>query len=198
VSRPEADLGRIGAALAARPPRREALPDGARRAAVALVLAPGARAVELLLIRRARRPQDPWSGHMALPGGRAAPGEVDLSATARRETAEETGVELPESALCGELDDLGPTKRHLPALVVRPFVFALPERPVVVPSVAEVAYHRWIPLADFEGARAEDEVVINERRVVVPGFRLGDDFVWGMTQRILEPFLDLALAGGRS
>jgi 8-oxo-dGTP pyrophosphatase MutT (NUDIX family) len=134
---------------------------------------------------------------MALPGGRAALGESDLAATARRETAEETGVQLSASALCGELDDLGPTKRHLPALVVRPFVFALPARPLVVPNPGEVAYHRWIPLADFEPARAEDEVLIDGLPVVVPGYRLGDDFVWGMTHRILEPFLGLAAASRR-
>ena len=197
MSSPESDLGPLGAALAARAPRREVLPEGARRAAVALVLAPGASAVELLLIRRALRPDDPWSGHMALPGGRAAPGEMDLAATARRETAEETGVELPESALQGELDDLAPTKRHLPPLVVRPFVFALPARPAVVPNAEEVAYHRWISLTDLRRGESEEQVEIAGRLVLVPGYRLGDDFVWGMTHRILEPFLDLALTRER-
>jgi 8-oxo-dGTP pyrophosphatase MutT (NUDIX family) len=194
VSPPESDLGPIGAALAARAPRHEVLPEGARRAAVALVLAPGASAVELLLIRRALRRDDPWSGHMALPGGRAAPGEVDLAATARRETAEETGVELPESALQGGLDDLAPTKRHRPPLVVRPFVFALPARPTVVLNAKEVAYHRWIPLPDFRRGQREEQVEIGGQLVLVPGYRLGADFVWGMTHRILEPFLELALS----
>ena len=186
----------IGTALATRSPEQRELPRGARRAAVALVLAPGLAPrpeVELLLIRRAERQGDPWSGHMALPGGRAAPGELELAATARRETAEETGVALPASSLWGELDDLAPTKRHRPPLVVRPFVFALPARPAVVPNPAEVAYHRWISLADISLARAEEEVVIGDWRAVVAGYRLGDDFVWGMTHRILEPFLELAL-----
>ena len=43
---------------------------------------------------RATRDGDPWSGHIAFPGGMAEPGEFDVSATAIRETHEQEGREV--------------------------------------------------------------------------------------------------------
>src|SRR4051812_3842337 len=57
-----------------------------RRAAVAAILRDAAEGPEILFIRRAEHPQDPWSGHMAFPGGREEPGDADLLETAIRET----------------------------------------------------------------------------------------------------------------
>ena len=187
------DLEALRHALGRRDTHREELPEGAVRAAVALVLlnAPGAES-ELLLIRRADRPGDPWSGHMALPGGRAEDRDPDLATTACREAREETGVRLdPRAELVGELDDLRPTKSNRPRIVVRPFVFALTRRPPIRIQASEVAYHRWVPLSELDRSRAQQEVQLGPRRLLVPGFRLGDDFVWGMTHRILDPFLGL-------
>src|SRR5574341_145553 len=69
------------------------------RAAVAVVLRDGNPAIEILFIRRAEHPDDPWSGQMAFPGGRAEPGETDLLETAIRETAEEIGIDLRETGI---------------------------------------------------------------------------------------------------
>ncbi|MDH4045507.1 MAG: NUDIX domain-containing protein, partial [Gemmatimonadota bacterium] len=62
------------------------------RAAVAVMLAQESESV--LLIRRAERVDDPWSGHIGLPGGRTSPSDADLLVTAMRETTEEVGVRL--------------------------------------------------------------------------------------------------------
>jgi 8-oxo-dGTP pyrophosphatase MutT (NUDIX family) len=176
-------------AIAGRTTREEPLPADAVRAAVALVLVGPPRDCELLLIRRARREGDPWSGHMALPGGRKQASDADLVETARRETREETGVVLPPHL--GALDDLRPTRSRNPRIVVRPFVFALPARPPVTPEVREVAYARWVPLRELATAGVTEPVTLMGRDLVVPGYRLGSDFVWGMTHRILAPFLEL-------
>ena len=119
---------RIEAALAARPPARVAEAVAAR-AAVALILREGASGLEILFIRRAEHPQDPWSGQMAFPGGRAEPGEEDLKATAVRETAEEIGVDLERHAAClGILDEVRAMARMRPvSLTILPFVFRLRE-----------------------------------------------------------------------
>lgn len=69
-----------------------------REAAVALLLRPREQ-LEILLIKRAERDTDPWSGHMALPGGRREPGDADLVTTAFRETEEETGVPLDRKSV---------------------------------------------------------------------------------------------------
>lgn len=172
---------------------------GTREAAVAVVLAAGGAGsagtagLHLLLIKRAEHPGDPWSGQMALPGGRRDPGDADLFDTVVRETGEEVGVELRREWLLGELDDLHPRTRTLPPVVVRPFVFGLPVRPVVRPS-AEVASFVWASLEELASGATREEVEIAGLGRRFPAFRIGNDYVWGMTERILSPFFDLAQA----
>ncbi|MGH7524260.1 MAG: NUDIX domain-containing protein, partial [Gemmatimonadales bacterium] len=96
-------LERLLAQLASHLPRESSDPTRAF-AAVALVLAE--EPDRLLLIRRAEREGDPWSGHLALPGGRRQESDSDLLATATRETREETGIHLEPSWCRAQLDDL--------------------------------------------------------------------------------------------
>ncbi|MGB5283894.1 MAG: NUDIX domain-containing protein, partial [Polyangiales bacterium] len=67
-------------------------------AAVAMLLREGASGPEVFFIRRAEHPRDPWSGHMAFPGGRRDAGDATLLDTAMRETREEVGVDLSREA----------------------------------------------------------------------------------------------------
>ena len=159
--------------------------------AVALILVPGARGFEALFSRRAERAEDPWSGHMALPGGRREPGDADRLATALRETAEEVGVALGPDALLGVLDDLHPRTPTLPPLVIRPFVFGLPRRPRTRLS-DEVAAVHWFALAELPAAAGPATVTVRERTLTVPCFKPGGAVIWGLTYRILSGFLALA------
>lgn len=145
---------------------------------------------ELLFIRRAEVAGDPWSGQMAFPGGRRDPHDPTLLETALRETAEETGIAIAPDALLGELDDLSPVSPHLPQLVVRPFVFCLEARPQVSPS-EEVSLHLWVRRDDLLAARTTATLTILGTPREMPGYRVGPHFIWGMTERILTPFLDL-------
>src|SRR5262245_27327606 len=80
---------------------------GWARAAVAVVLRQIGEGLDLLLIQRSERHGDPWSGHMAFPGGRQHPSDIDLFATAARETCEEVGIDLNvHGELLGHLDEL--------------------------------------------------------------------------------------------
>jgi 8-oxo-dGTP pyrophosphatase MutT (NUDIX family) len=176
--------------LAALEPR--AVEDPARRqAAVAIILAPGPD--RLLLIRRAEHPLDPWSGQMGLPGGRREPSDADLLATALRETWEELGLDLSGAPLAGTLDDLAPTTPVLPPIIVRPHVFLLPEAPATFALSGEVRYARWAELEEFSRPEVYRPYSFEHRGIQTtrPGFHLGDDVVWGMTERILTPLLRL-------
>jgi 8-oxo-dGTP pyrophosphatase MutT (NUDIX family) len=156
------------------------------QAAVSIILAPGARGREILFIHRAERPDDPWSGHMALPGGRREPKDKDLLATALRETREETGVILRKNELVTVLDDLRPRNRSIPPVVVRPHVFALEAQPPVRLSEEAVGYF-WVPIDRLKSSACR--VHVPERKVLVDAYLVGPRIVWGITLRILKAFL---------
>jgi len=164
----------------------------ARPAAVALILVEQSGGLEALFIKRAARAGDPWSGQVAFPGGRHDPEDGDLLATAIRETREETGVELSDAERLGVLDDLYPRTPTLPPVRVRPFVFALPvRRPLVATAEVERAF--WVPLARIvePGVRRDMKLVVGGVERVFPAYDLGEDVIWGLTERILTPLLQL-------
>lgn len=167
------------------------------KTAVSVMLAPGEKGLDILLIRRAVRVEDPWSGHIGLPGGRHEPGDAGLLETAVRETREEIGVNLSSDALLGTLPDLAPSMPSRPPLVIRPFVFGLNERPRTENS-SEVDETYWVPLADLGASRGTSHVMIHGRSIEVPCFRpscLPDGrVVWGLTYRILDGLLPLISA----
>jgi 8-oxo-dGTP pyrophosphatase MutT (NUDIX family) len=159
-----------------------------RWAAVAVVLVPDPDS--LLLVRRAERSGDPWSGQMALPGGRRE-GEEDLLFTAIRETEEEVGLVLPPEALVGVLDDMAPRTPVLPPISVRPYVFQLQRRPPTGQINEEIASTHWVPLANLlnDEYYASVDVLVRSQQMRVPAFRLEEGTVWGMTERILSDLL---------
>src|SRR6185369_10073584 len=185
------DLARVRGALAQAPASELSQP---RRAAVAVVLAanPTTRALSVLLLRRTEREGDPWSGHMALPGGHAHPEDKDLLHTARRETLEEVGLDLEGAELLGLLDDVNVMRSA--EMMVRPFVFWLGAERQAALS-AEVAEVLWVPLDDLasDALRSTREVEVLGELVRVPAYVIGERVVWGMTFHVLERFLSRVL-----
>jgi 8-oxo-dGTP pyrophosphatase MutT (NUDIX family) len=163
-------------------------------AAVALVLA-GEPELSLCLIRRSERDDDPWSGHMALPGGRASLNDPHPEAVAERETLEEVGLALEERHRLGALSHvlvrLG--GRDL-RMVLSPFVYYLgPELLPFAPDPAEVAEAFWVPLAHlWDPANANSlEWEREGQRLVYPSIRFRGHAIWGLTLRVLTLFSDV-------
>ena len=167
---------------------------GVRRAAVALALRGNENgSPELLFIKRAEYPGDPWSGQIAFPGGREEPGDRSLLETAVRETREETGIDLErEGKILGALDDLRPQTIRLPAVVVRPFVAVVArDEPLLLSAEAALAF--WIPLdaLSIEDAWRDTPVFARGIQTNRRAFHHDGHVVWGMTERILGQFLQL-------
>jgi 8-oxo-dGTP pyrophosphatase MutT (NUDIX family) len=183
-------LDELARRLAAYRPLTEDSDPVLRWAAVAVVLVPDPDAV--LLIRRAEAPGDPWSGHMALPGGRRSPDDLDLAAAAIRETAEEVGVPLRRDALLGTLDDIAPRTPVLPPIAVRPFVFRLAARADLTLN-HEVAAAAWVPLEILRHPDTYQTITLHLHGsdVSVAAYRYEQAVVWGMTERILSCLLAL-------
>jgi 8-oxo-dGTP pyrophosphatase MutT (NUDIX family) len=184
----------LRARLGAREPVEEPEEAGVRRAAVALIFRAGeGGSPELLFIKRAEYPGDPWSGQIAFPGGRAESGDSSLEETAARETREETGIDLPrEGLVIGVLDDLRPRTVRLPAVAVRPFV-AVIERDAPLELSSEVALAFWVPFGSLRARESWQQDTVFARGVQINArvFRHQDHVIWGMTERILAQLLEL-------
>jgi len=189
---------RVASALQARASRR--VTGVGRRAAVALVLREGAGGLELLFIRRADDPRDPWSGQIAFPGGRSEPRDADLKATAIRETLEETSVDLLRCGrFVGALDEVRAMARAQPFdLGISPFVFALTAQAEALPG-HEVGSVHWVSL--------ERLTLGSARSTAVQGAAGGGEFpclkveglvIWGLTYRIFSDFQERLEIGGTS
>jgi 8-oxo-dGTP diphosphatase len=137
------------------------------------------QSLELLMIRRAERLGDPWSGQIAFPGGKLKANE-DLLGCALRELYEEVGVCLQGFSPACELDGVYPSSR--PDFKVKPFVFRVGQVFEVKPSLDEVAEARWI--------RADSMIktlsTVNGKSLEV--YLANDWVVWGMSKRVLDMF----------
>jgi 8-oxo-dGTP pyrophosphatase MutT (NUDIX family) len=161
------------------------------RASVVLVLRPTDEDLDLLIIRRAVRVGDPWSGHMGLPGGHRDIGDSSDLDTALRETREEVGVDLHEAAFLGTLDDIqASASGHSIDLVISSFVYLVGASPSLILG-SEVTETYWVPLSSLADADAAitHEVELNGCKKILPGWNVQGRVVWGLTYRIVSNLL---------
>jgi 8-oxo-dGTP pyrophosphatase MutT (NUDIX family) len=177
---------------------RVAREGGGPRAAVAMVFSPevDGPGLDVLMIKRAEKRGDPWSGHMAFPGGREDPEDRGLLATAVRETMEEVGLALEGAELLGALPALTSPTRAIgrrKALTIQPYVFAHhAPLPALTPELGEVAsVHRFALrrlLAD-EG-RATFPWEWKGQRFKMPCVLMDGCRIWGLSLRMLDDLMD--------
>jgi 8-oxo-dGTP pyrophosphatase MutT (NUDIX family) len=169
--------------------------EGKRRAAVALILRAGDTGPEVLFIERARHERDPWSGHMAFPGGRVDPGDAHPRATAERETYEEVGIKLDSARHIGRLTDLaGRGAAQQQQLVISSYVYLLEQQAPLAIDRTEVAQAFWFPLRGLlEPARHVPHTTPGVT-MDFPGILVGEPgrhVVWGLTYAFLEDFFGI-------
>lgn len=188
------DIDHVRAKLASHSP--EPVEVGAhKKAAVAVVLREGPRSAEVLLIERALHEHDPWSGHMAFPGGRMEEGDGSTRTTAARETREEVGIDLGDAEYLGHVEDLVGNRRISPRLVVSAHAFHLHADQSFDVDPREVQQAFWFPLVGLhEEARRVEHVIPELPEVRFPGILVGRPerhVVWGLTFRFLDRMLDV-------
>lgn len=168
-------------------------PAGCRQAAVALILRDGEAGPEVLFIERASREGDPWSGHMAFPGGRLEDQDPSIRHTAERETVEEVGLSLDTAEHLGHIGDVRGNPRVQSALIISAHAYHVPHvTPPLSLEEKEVADALWFPVADLhDPSRHVHFATPPLEKARYPGIEVGvpeRQVVWGLTYRFLDIF----------
>lgn len=169
-------------------------PQPSKRAAVAISLRSGASGPEILMIQRAVREGDPWSGHMGFPGGRKDASDASDVACAKRETLEEIGFDLDAHGhLICQLSDVNTGWRaDRPEMLVAPFIFNVNNTPAFELN-HEVDDTLWVPLSfllndenrgrhqwDWRGEVLESDAFTYQGRLI-----------WGLSLMMIDELLDI-------
>jgi len=176
------------------PARHPARREG-RRSAVTVLLHPFDELPAVLMIERAQREGDPWSGQMGFPGGRMGKDDDHAYGAAIRECAEEIGLDLHcHGHYLGRLSDLTTHIRQgIHGMYVTPFVFALETVPEMLPN-HEVADIVWVPLA-FLADPANRSSFLLERDDIsfdAPCYDYEGRCIWGLSLAMLDELLRVA------
>lgn len=167
------------------------IPPDARPSAVLILLFPVSGAPHLVFIRRPEY-GGVHSGQISFPGGKAEPSDRSSSATALRESWEETGVTIEKIVLLGALSQLYiPPSRFL----VTPHVAYMTERPSFTRDPKEVEEILELPLDEFYNPENFREVSIKVRDdqiVRVPAYIIREQVIWGATAMMMSEFLEIA------
>ncbi len=186
----EAGLTHAAVALLLRPAGGKAADGGAHGAD-----GDAAGGAEILFIKRAEREGDPWSGHLAFPGGRAEQTDATLLEAAMREAAEEVGIDARRGGrVLGRLPAFRPLSARIPSITVTPFVALAPPgaMPRLQPQEVEEAF--WMPLSALRSSGRSAVVRWESRDGTreLPAFPSPKGPIWGITERILSQFLAIA------
>src|SRR3989442_15055853 len=170
--------------------------EGAQVEAVVAILLwdePG-RGPQTLLVRRAEREGDPWSGQIGLPGGRVKQGAETPRTALHREVEEEVGIKLEEVGVeLGSLSVGHPMRRM--EMRVQPWVYGLRRKPMISIG-SEIASSFWANLAELASKKKISEITIRDKPWSVESFVVEGKIVWGFTYRVLTellPILDASL-----
>ena len=141
-----------------------------------------------LLIKRAERVGDPWSGQVAFPGGKSQTSDANTKETAERETKEEVGLDLRTGGRF--LGYFGAFRTHTGTIDVVPSVFIL-RRDAQLKPTPEVSAFKWADLGTLltEKANATFSLGMPDGTRELPAYRVDDFVVWGLTHRILSSLI---------
>ncbi len=161
-------------------------------AAVAIVRTRGPEE-SVLLIRRAERESDPWSGHWSFPGGHRDPEDPDLAGTALRELEEECGIRLARQDLEATLAPAVARRRTPPFLLVAPFVFGVGSPLAAVLDPREAVEAAWVPLSVLRDPARHSLRPVHGAppNMLFPAVELNGWPLWGFTYRLLADWLAL-------
>lgn len=189
----QAGLQQLQTSVAAHSPAIKWYRHFVNRSAVALIVRESV-GLEVLMIKRADREGDPWSGHMAFPGGRKDKTDRHGLAVATRETWEEIGLAVDQYSDCiGRLSDITSTPhKGIRPMVISPYVFSIDHTPELKLN-HEVADTHWVPL-EFLANHDNRETMQWQRQkmsLTLPCYFYEQQRIWGLSLLMLDELLQL-------
>ncbi|MDY6931495.1 MAG: CoA pyrophosphatase [Halobacteriota archaeon] len=161
-----------------------------KEAAVALILKERDGDISIIFIKRSEDERDPWSGHMAFPGGRKDEEDESIIDTVMRETFEETGIDLREGKIIGRLDDVVPLFRTPGRnLIITPFVAFAPSE-FDICTCDEVDEVLEIPVSMLKKRAMKVQFEGSDRKMSTYHYKKYT--IWGITAWILSQFFQIA------
>lgn len=163
-------------------------PQGARRAAVLILLCGPATGFEVVFIEKHQELRS-HAGQVAFPGGAMEEADSDAVATALREAEEEVGLDPDQVVILGAL----PTAHIVRSgFDVTSVVGWWPHPHHLEPAdLDEVAAVHRIPIATLLDP-AVRLTWVHPSGLVGPAFVVGDLFIWGFTAYLLDGLFELA------
>ncbi|AHC50961.1 NUDIX hydrolase [Sulfolobus acidocaldarius SUSAZ] len=143
--------------------------EDCKAAVVALI----SKAGKVLIIKRKEKPGDPWSGHMALPGGRREDHE-ECESTAVRECYEEVRIKPQNLIRVGIY-----SPNNAPDMKVSAYISCVEEELEPIVQEEELEKAIWVKISDLKPA---------DRAFYYENYR-----IWGMTYRILNDIIQKKL-----
>jgi len=169
-----------------------------RKSAVAITFIVGDEDPDIILIVRADAyGNDKHRGQISFPGGAMEKDDADLKQTAMRETFEEIGLSLHTGDCLGALTPL-----YIPVsqFQVFPFIFVIDQAPLFALDRSEVSSVIRAPLSQFtipQKIRLKDLQMPNGVVFTdIPGFQIGEHFVWGATAMIMSECIEILYRAG--
>jgi len=145
--------------------------------------------LQTLLVQRADREGDPWSGQIGLPGGRVKQAVESPRAALHREVEEEVGIRLEEFGVeLGSLTVGHPMRRI--EMRVQPWVYGLKIKPEVRLG-SEIADSLWVNLLELPSKKKMSDITIRNQPWSVESYFVEGRVVWGFTYTVLTELLPI-------